>query len=121
MLFYNFKFLSHELLLGVSIAIERENSDHAQESEYLHYLSLLEVLQAPVPVVILFDISNHAYARYVAYDGPAEGRPNFVSFYLHELQVTCIIEGMELNLRLVFEFIGLLQVVHLFVPRALVL
>ena len=44
MLFYNFKFLSHELLLGVSIAIERENSDHAQESEYLHYLSLLEVL-----------------------------------------------------------------------------
>lgn len=67
MLFHNFKFLSHELLLGVSIAIEREYSNHAQKSENLHYLSFLEVLQTPVLVVILFDISNHAYACYVAY------------------------------------------------------
>lgn len=84
MLFYNFKFLSHELLLGVSIAIERENSDHAQETENLHYFSFFEVLQAPVLVVILFDISDHAYARYVSYQRPAQGCPYFVSFYLHE-------------------------------------
>ena len=108
MLFHNFQFLSHELLLGVSVAIEGENSDHSEKREDLHYLSFLEVLQTPILVVILFDISNETNARYVAYQGPAQGRPHLVSFYLHVLQVSCVIKSMELNLRLVFEFIRLL-------------
>ena len=85
MLFHDFQFLSHEVLLSISVAIDGEYSDHWEEAANFHHFALLEMLQTIVPVTIFFDVANNTNARDVADGGPAQRRPHLVSFDLHEL------------------------------------
>ena len=80
---HDFELFAHEMLLGVSVAIERENTHSCQKPEGFHHFTFLEMPQTSIFVAVFFYIAHDPDASNVSDERPTKSGPYLVSFYLH--------------------------------------